>query len=779
MIVVLAGVDGIDEALREAVPGLEVVRVDPGDSTAVRKAMAGAAAVVLSRAAYDAFRQADVPLEIPMICCVDPETSTEDLREMTRSGVQRLMFEPVQPAEVAREVGRVTGQPGKARDSDRAPALDGEIAAIWTEFRGTMRERLSTLERLGAELLDGVRDPDALDMGRTEAHKLHGSLGTFGQLRGSELAAEIEGILVRGAPSDGDVFRFTELVVELRRALDATDAARAATSEARPPTAGAPAPGTIQILVLDSEPGRVESLTAAALARGWRPSSVPSLDDVVRRVAERPPDVLVLDPAACEPERLDPWLSRLALHAPRIPVLFWSDDAGLPARLRAAAVGVRAFIERDLGADVVMERAAALLDAAPAGATILVVDDDTATVALVGALSDDTLRVVGLTSPLLFWDTLEAIHPDLLLLDMDMPHVSGLQLCRVVRDSARWAHLPIVFFTAHGDRETVTRAFRAGADDYIMKPVLGPELRARVLNRLYRMRMYRGGVGGSSAGGGADAADRAGAMARASTALAIARRHGEPVTVSVIRLSGEEDGDVRVPLSRVAGFLRDAARPEDLIARWSDTTLALCLYGMDAEAAAAWLGNRADPHPEDRWTATIGTAVFPGDGTRFGDLVDRAALRAGGLSDSAGDSGAAAARKAAKSERVDVVLVEDDEALAALLLHTLAARDFSTRWIRDGMEAAQRLTGNPPELAARVVLLDIGLPGLDGFTVLQRLAEAGATERTRVVMLTARSGEAEVLRALELGAFDHVPKPFSVAELLHRVRRALESGDRA
>ena len=94
--------------------------------------------------------------------------------------------------------------------------------------------------------------------------------------------------------------------------------------------------------------------------------------------------------------------------------------------------------------------------------------------------------------------------------------------------------------------------------------------------------------------------------------------------------------------------------------------------------------------------------------------------------------------------------------------------------ITDGMTAAAHLAEG--RLRARLVLLDVGLPGLDGFGVLGRLREAGFLAGTPVIMLTARSSETETLAALHLGATDYLAKPFSVPILLSRITRALGQG---
>jgi DNA-binding response OmpR family regulator len=69
----------------------------------------------------------------------------------------------------------------------------------------------------------------------------------------------------------------------------------------------------------------------------------------------------------------------------------------------------------------------------------------------------------------------------------------------------------------------------------------------------------------------------------------------------------------------------------------------------------------------------------------------------------------------------------------------------------------------------------VDLAGRDGFAVLRALARDDVLARSRVLMLTARANEPEVLKAFELGAFDHVAKPFSVQVLLQRIRRAVQN----
>lgn len=140
------------------------------------------------------------------------------------------------------------------------------------------------------------------------------------------------------------------------------------------------------------------------------------------------------------------------------------------------------------------------------------------------------------------------------------------------------------------------------------------------------------------------------------------------------------------------------------------------------------------------------------------------------VADAAG--GASAPFMRAK-ERVDVAIVDDDETLASLLVNAFQQRRISARWIDGAGDVLGALCGPDREVEPRVILLDVDMPGLDGLRILRVLAGDPTTAGAKVIMVTVRSSEAEVLAALRLGAIDHIAKPFSLRVLVQKVERAL------
>jgi two-component system, OmpR family, phosphate regulon response regulator PhoB len=116
-----------------------------------------------------------------------------------------------------------------------------------------------------------------------------------------------------------------------------------------------------------------------------------------------------------------------------------------------------------------------------------------------------------------------------------------------------------------------------------------------------------------------------------------------------------------------------------------------------------------------------------------------------------------------------VLIVEDEEALVTLLRYNLEAEAYEVEAVSRGDDAETRLKENTPDL----VILDWMLPGLSGIELCRRLRARPETKQLPIIMLTARGEESERVRGLSTGADDYMVKPFSVPELLARVRALL------
>jgi len=123
----------------------------------------------------------------------------------------------------------------------------------------------------------------------------------------------------------------------------------------------------------------------------------------------------------------------------------------------------------------------------------------------------------------------------------------------------------------------------------------------------------------------------------------------------------------------------------------------------------------------------------------------------------------------ASSTTPRILVVEDESALSLLLTYNLEAEGYAVARAERGDDAEVMLA----EMAPDLVILDWMLPGVSGFELCRRMRARDATRDLPVIMLTARGEESERVRGLSIGADDYVVKPFSVPELMARVRSLL------
>jgi len=113
-----------------------------------------------------------------------------------------------------------------------------------------------------------------------------------------------------------------------------------------------------------------------------------------------------------------------------------------------------------------------------------------------------------------------------------------------------------------------------------------------------------------------------------------------------------------------------------------------------------------------------------------------------------------------------IYIIEDDEDIRELVLYALKCNGFEAK----GFESGRDLFQNPlPDL----ILLDIMLPGDDGYTILNKLKQNSRTKDIPVIMLTAKTSELDKVKSLDAGADDYVEKPFGIMELISRIKAVL------
>ena len=662
-----------------------------------------------------------------------------------------------------------------------------DMAGMWNRFRDTFGAQVAVLEEAAAALLSRELTTEHREEALREAHKLAGSLGTFGMPRGSEIAREVESWLNADVHSDpADTLRVADAVVALRACVDAGPALD--DDEETPTGSDLDQPF---LLLVDDDPMVTDGLRRGASLRGSELVAVGNAEEAAQIITGRRPEAVILDLAGSHSgaERAFELMRQLQASQPPVPVVVLTRDDVFTDRVEAARLGGRGFLRKPVPPAAVLSAVDDIIHRVRTReTTVLAVDDDPSILAALSrALKTAGARVITLGEPLRFWEALTEVAPDLVVLDVDMPGVSGIELCQVMRADPRWSQIPVVFLTARTDAESIQSVFAAGADDYVSKPLVGAELTARIANRLERSRLLRRMAEVDPLTGTANQRTSAEAIERL---LAVAEPLDQPVAVAIVdidRLKSVNDrfgygaGDEVV--ARVGHLLLRSFVGDDVVGRWGGQEFFVGMPGMTRgdglERLADVLESLRPEHFSDGqggWfnaTFSAGVTQYPEDGADLRSLY-RAADGALRQAKEAGGDRVVPVGWKTEDWTTDVVLVDDDDALAGVLMHGLATRAYRTQRFDDGQDAAAALEGPRASVVPRVVLLDWGLPSLDGLSVLRRLSESGVLSRTRVIMLTARDSENEVLQALDLGAFDHVAKPFSVPVLMKRVHRAME-----
>jgi diguanylate cyclase (GGDEF)-like protein len=648
------------------------------------------------------------------------------------------------------------------------------LAMLWQRHRQTNLDRISLLEKTTADVLRATATADEVAASGRAAHMLAGSLGTFGFDAGSRAALEAESLL-REPLIDGRLL--AEAVTALRNSVESDNDQPL---DVTGPISDEGIPGTrMGFRLVSSDSDLISRLTVQATATGMTITLGAAIPP--RTGGADAPAMIVVDVANSSWTGVG-MLEAVAELARTTLVVVLTDADGFAERMDFAAAGATGVLPRSQGARLTIAFLAELLAwKRPVPATVLaMVPDALLREQLDGAFSRPDCLLDLRVGAADFWTALEEHGADLVVIGCTGTNVSGLDLCRVIRAHPRWRHLSVVII-GEGGASGLDAAMAAGADDYLEADLSSHDLGVRLSNYVDRE---------SLAQARSDVDPRTGTRNRAATEQAldrdcrVAARHDTPFALSLIVVDQiekvrEVEGNAvaDIILRRLGERLIDRFRGEDIVGRWTHDGFAVGIYGATGEQACECIkGVLASFVAEEmhttsgklaRHTFSAGVASTPADGTTLASLERTAESALRRARDAQNCVVGASERSMEHPNIVDVVVVEDDDSVAEVVEHALRLRNYEFVRFSDGAEAARAMGDG--HIRGHVLLLDIGLPGLDGFGILKVLRQQGALADTRVIMLTARSSEAEMLRALGLGATEFITKPFSIPMLLGRL----------
>jgi DNA-binding response OmpR family regulator/HPt (histidine-containing phosphotransfer) domain-containing protein len=624
------------------------------------------------------------------------------------------------------------------------PELDAALAAMRERYAAAAANTVAAFERL-AEQLETVPDAAALLTAlRRELHRVHGTAGSVGFEEASRLAASMETLATRWLDDPAlDRERRGEVVAQFARSLRESLAQRDADGPAQQSREG-------RLLLVELSDEIASGLIAEGMTRGSRVERVTRAQFADAVAQESPSAIVALD--APLPAGLVDGVARVILLSPGSDDMV---DAAAGQRVLDARTEPRAILD-----------ALTLLQqvSGPHGGTVVVVDDEPMICSLLKMiLEQDGYRVTTRSSAHGFMAAVRGANPLLLVCDVDLPKASGVDLARKIRAAPEFADLPILMLTGHSDSATRNAAFAAGADDYMLKPIVPAEFRQRVA-RLVETRRQRRATGGLH--------ELTGLSLRARTMREIEAQlrtfSGRACSIGVVRpLEKPFGAKMEAAWNAECARLARAVRASGGFAGLLDASAVGGILGVAAhEALTLFMALRDEaPAASPAWSAGVAAvdAAVPQTPRVLIDSAEAACL---------------AARETNVSARLwdpddfdvapDVVVVEDDDALAEMEVFALESRGLSWRRFATGPSALEALVRMRAHGRRPIVLLDVDLPGLDGHSLHERLR----VERPNVfdvVFVSVHSSEAEQLRALQAGALDYITKPVRMRVLVAKI----------
>lgn len=415
---------------------------------------------------------------------------------------------------------------------------------------------------------------------------------------------------------------------------------------------------------------------------------------------------------------------------------------------------------------------------------ILLIDDDVAVLKLLeGAFTPEGYTVYICDDPLSAMDIIAFGKPDIILLDIMMPNLNGYEVLSNIKSNPECEDICVIFLSAVDDMENKIKGMRAGVDDYITKPFEVREIVYRVEMILKRTNKFKEKLLKDSLTG---AYSRSYFNERVNAELERYKRYGTVFSIAFIDIDhfkmvndtyGHVAGDY--VLQRLVLFLSQNIRECDSIFRYGGEEFIVLLPETDEDHASLAMDRIRDGLNRE--------AIYFAGNTL--NITFSCGIKQAGKEDNtisclieSADKAMYAAKKIGRNEVIrytdigkeavrkkSLLLVDDENTILKLISSRLSESGYDITTVPNGSKALEAVERNDFD----AVVLDLMLPDISGLEVCRRIKGNVLRSSTRVIILSQKRGEDDIVNGFKCGADDYVTKPFSIRELEARIGRVL------
>lgn len=425
---------------------------------------------------------------------------------------------------------------------------------------------------------------------------------------------------------------------------------------------------------------------------------------------------------------------------------------------------------------------------------LLILDDDiTLLMYLKEYLEKRNWSVIATVYPHKALDYFHDMNPDCFILDLNIPETGGFQVMQTISEKIKKQYVPTTIISIDCTRETRLNAYRLGADDVMCKPLDMEELTVRLERQLRRKRWMNSILfldeltGVNNRNSFVDTYQRL---------LSDALRTNTPYSLAFLDIDffkgvndtyGHLMGDE--VLTRFAAFIQEQSQKHDVLFRYGGEEFILLMPRTTAQSGKLRLATMLAAFCELTFEAPEGTFSLGFSGgivqiddpqkphTYWVEAADTALYAAKNAGRRRIEIAQLAESHDSPKVKLKVAIIDDDPMIRTMLAESVAASfdgwmhvDIQT--YEDGASFFDSAwhQGQEPYL----VILDGMMPQMDGLEVLQKIRNLPNAKKYTVIMLTGRTEEQDIVRALTLGADDYMTKPFRTRELEARITRLVK-----